>query len=72
MNNAAANTNPSQTMTAKILPAEISTKWDKISAQEATAMKAKGDLVSQVQAKYGVNREQAQKDVDSWANGRDF
>jgi uncharacterized protein YjbJ (UPF0337 family) len=35
-------------------------------------MKVTSDLVAQVQAKYSLNKDQAQKDVDTWANGRGF
>lgn len=68
MTNLAANTNAPQKISAK----DIHTKWDKISEQEASSMKVTGDLVSLVQAKYSLNKDQAQKDVDSWANGRGF
>ena len=56
----------------KILAKDIHAKWEKISDQEASGMKAKSDLVSQVQAKYSLSQDQAQKDVNVWANGRDF
>lgn len=68
MTNVAVNTNAPQKISAK----DIHTKWDKISEQEASSMKATGDIVTLVQAKYSLNKDQAQKDVDSWANGRGF
>jgi hypothetical protein len=49
---------------------EIGTKWSKISAQEVTALKSTDDLVAQVQSKYQLDKAQAQKDVDTFANGR--
>ena len=71
MTNAQPNTATPATP-QKILAKDIHAKWEKISDQEASGMKVKGDLVSQVQAKYSLSQEQAQKDVNSWANGRDF
>jgi hypothetical protein len=68
MTNAALNTSAPQ----KISATDIHTKWDKISEQEASGMKVTSDLVAQVQAKYSLNKDQAQKDVDTWANGRGF
>lgn len=49
---------------------EIANKWSKISAQEVSALKTTDDLVSQVQSKYQLDKAQAQKDVDAFANGR--
>jgi hypothetical protein len=49
---------------------EIATKWSKISPQEISALKTTDDLVSQVQSKYQLDKAQAQKDVEAFANGR--
>lgn len=49
---------------------EIANKWSKISAQEVSALKTTDDLVAQVQSKYQLDKAQAQKDVDVFANGR--
>ena len=49
---------------------EIEQKWGKFSAQEIIALKDKDDLVAQVQTKYWLDRAQAQRDVDAFANGR--
>jgi uncharacterized protein YjbJ (UPF0337 family) len=49
---------------------EIEQKWGKFSAQEITALKSKDDLVAQVQAKYALDKTQAQRDVDAFARGR--
>jgi hypothetical protein len=49
---------------------EIEQKWGKFSAQEITALKDKDDLVAQVQAKYTLDKPQAQRDVDAFAKGR--
>jgi hypothetical protein len=49
---------------------EIQQKWSKFSAQEVTALKDRDDLVAQVQAKYSLDKTQAQRDVDAFAKGR--
>lgn len=49
---------------------EIQAKWGKFSAQEIAALKSKDDLVAQVQAKYSLDKPQAQRDVDAFAHGR--
>ena len=49
---------------------EIEQKWGKFSAQEITALKDNDDLVARVQAKYQLDRPEAQRDVDAFAKGR--
>jgi ABC-type microcin C transport system permease subunit YejB len=49
---------------------EIQKKWSKFTYQEVSALKNKDDLVAQLQAKYGFDKAQAQRDVDAFANGR--
>ena len=49
---------------------EIQQKWGKFSAQEIGALKDRDDLVTQVQAKYSLDKTQAQRDVDAFARGR--
>lgn len=49
---------------------EIAGKWSKFSAADVAALKSKDDLISQVQSKYSLDKTQAQKDVDAFANGR--
>ncbi len=51
---------------------ELHAKWGKFSEQELSALKGKDDLVSQVQAKYGLNKEQALRDIDALLKGRPF
>jgi hypothetical protein len=71
MTNVQSNTATPST-SQKILPKDIHVKWEKISDQEASGIKATSDLVTLVKAKYSLSQEQAQKDVNSWANGRSF
>ena len=67
------NTHPGVARTQAPVPGmrgEIEQKWGKFSAQEITALKDKDDLVAQVQAKYTLDKNQAQRDVDAFAKGR--
>ena len=49
---------------------EIEAKWGKFSATEVADLKDKDDLVAKVQTKYSLDKVQAQKDVDTFAKGR--
>ena len=49
---------------------EIQQKWGKFTAQEIAELKDRDDLVAQVQAKYSIDKIQAQRDVDAFAKGR--
>ena len=59
----ASSSNP--TDTKQILLKDIGAKWGKFSEQELSALKSKDDLVTQVVAKYSIDRAQAQRDVDA-------
>jgi hypothetical protein len=56
--------------TKQIVLKEIGSKWNKFSEQDLSALKGKDDLVTQVVAKYGLEKVQAQKDVDALLKGR--
>lgn len=49
---------------------EIQKQWSKFTYAEVSALKSKDELVTQVQAKYALDKPQAQKDVDAFAKGR--
>ena len=66
---ASANTGNSAD-TKKILLKEISAKWGKFSEDELGALKSKDDLITQVVAKYSIEKAQAQRDVDAMMKGR--
>jgi hypothetical protein len=70
------NTNTSSPKTSsdamKMIQKEIKAKWDKFSDQELTSLKSRDDLVTQVVAKYGFERPQAQRDVDALLKGREI
>jgi hypothetical protein len=54
----------------KILLKDIGAKWGKFSEQELGALKNKDDLITQVVAKYSIEKTQAQTDVDAVMKGR--
>ena len=56
----------------QIVLKEIGGKWSKFSEQELSALKGKDDLVTQVVAKYSIEKGQAQRDVDALLKGRQF
>jgi hypothetical protein len=54
----------------QILLKDIRAKWDKFSEQELGEIKNKDDLVTQVVAKYSIDKAQAQRDVEAVMKGR--
>jgi hypothetical protein len=76
MTNLASNptsaTPPTAAETKKIVLKEIGAKWSKFSEQDLSALKSKDDLVTQVVAKYGIEKGVAQRDVDGLLKGRQF
>jgi hypothetical protein len=71
MTNVASNANPAAAGEAKqIVIKEIQAKWGKFSEQDLSALKSNGDLVTQLAAKYGLEKSQAQRDVDALMKGR--
>ena len=54
----------------QILLKDISSRWGKFSEQELGALKNKDDLVTQIVAKYNIDKAQAQSDVDAVMKGR--
>jgi len=73
MTNIASNSTvaqPDAAATRQIVLKEIRTKWDKFSEQDLTTLKNKDDVVAQVVAKYGLDKMQAQRDVDSLMKNR--
>jgi len=49
---------------------QIGAKWGKLSEHDLSSLKNKGVLVTQVVAKYGLEKSVAQRDVDALMNGR--
>ncbi len=56
--------------TRQILCNEIRWKWGKFTNQDLSALKDNNDLVAQRAAKYGLEKGQAQRDVDVLMKGR--
>ncbi|SEO97725.1 hypothetical protein SAMN02990966_03513 [Rhodospirillales bacterium URHD0017] len=50
----------------------IGSKWSKFSKQELSDLKTNDELVTQVVAKYGVEKIAAQHDVDALMNGHNL
>jgi hypothetical protein len=68
-NTASASTsNPAEGK--QMLLKDISSKWGKFSEQELGALKNKDDLITQVVAKYSIDKAQAQREVDTVMKGR--
>jgi nucleotidyltransferase/DNA polymerase involved in DNA repair len=74
MNPVTPNTASASTSTPaeakQILLKDIGAKWGKFSEQELGALKNKDDLVTQLVAKYSIDKAQAQRDVDALMQGR--
>ena len=56
--------------TKQIVLKEIRAKWSKFSEQDVSSFKGNNDLVAQLAAKYGLEKAQAQRDVDALMKGR--
>jgi hypothetical protein len=56
--------------TRQIVLTEIRSKWGKFSDQDLSALMDNNDLVTQLAAKYGLEKAQAQRDVDALMKGR--
>lgn len=68
--NAPAAKSDAATDARNVVLKEVGAKWDKFSEQDLSAIKGKDDLVSQVVAKYSIEKAQAQRDVDALLSGR--
>jgi hypothetical protein len=58
------------TETKQIVLKEIRAKWSKFSEQDVSSFKGNNDLVAHLAAKYGLEKAQAQRDVDALMKGR--
>jgi hypothetical protein len=71
MTNASTQDNDPRVPSARdTMLGEIGTKWGKFSKHELAALKTNDELVSQVVAKYGIEKIAAQRDVDALLAGR--
>ena len=62
--------NTAAAATRQLVLNEIRSKWDKFSQQDLSELKNKDDVVAQVVAKYGLDKDQAQRDVDTLMKDR--
>ena len=58
--------------TPNITVAGLRRRWGKLDDRELAAIKTRRDLARQIQSKYGLDKAQAQTNVDVWADGRVF
>jgi hypothetical protein len=49
---------------------EVGARWDRFSEQELSALANADDLVREVVSRYGIEKSEAQRDVDSVLKGR--
>ncbi len=56
----------------RIIIADMRRAWRRLDEVELAAIKSRGDLIMQVQANYGLDKNQAQTKVDVWTDGREF
>ena len=68
--NAAAGKPETVIENKQIVRKEVRAKWDKFSEQDMSALKGKDDLVTQIVAKYGLDKAQALRNVDTLLKGR--
>jgi hypothetical protein len=70
--NTATQATPSVADTEKrqIVLKEVGAKWTKFNEQDLSALKGRDDLVTQVMAKYQMEKGGAQRDVDALLRGR--
>jgi hypothetical protein len=54
----------------QIVRREVGAKWSKLSEQDLSALKDRDDLVREVVSRYGLEKGEAQRDVDSVLRGR--
>jgi hypothetical protein len=69
---AAANRMQDNPAAKKQLRADIGSKWGKFSADELAGLKDNDDLVAQLVAKYGLDKDAAQRDAAAVVDGRAF
>jgi hypothetical protein len=61
---------PDTSPATQIVRKEVGAKWSKFSEQDLSALKDRDDLICQVVSRYGVEKSEAQRDVDTILKGR--
>lgn len=70
MTSAVQPTTPASNPNKQAVLKDIHTKWDKFSETDLTALTGRDDLVTQVIAKYGMEKGLVQREVDALLKGR--
>jgi hypothetical protein len=65
-----ANPDRSAAESSRVVRSEVGAKWKKFSEQDLSALKDRDDLVREVVSRYGIEKSEAQRDVDSVLKGR--
>ena len=63
---------PENALNQRIGVCDIGRRWGKLDQVELSAIKSRSDLVRLIQAKYVLNKLQAETNVDVWESGRRF
>jgi hypothetical protein len=71
-NASAANVTQEQRESRQVLLKDIGDKWSKFSHKELDSLKDSHDLVTQVVAKYGLDKGTARRNVDGVLKGRNI
>jgi hypothetical protein len=56
--------------TSRTVRREVGAKWDKFSEQDLSALKNRDDLVQAIVSRYGIETNEARRDVDLVLKGR--
>jgi hypothetical protein len=56
--------------TRQIVLKEIGVRWNKFTEHDLSALKSKSEVVTQIVVRYGLDKAQAQRDVDAVMKGR--
>jgi hypothetical protein len=56
--------------TRQVVRREVGARWAKFSEQELAALNSRDDLVREVVVRYGIEKNEAQRDVDLVLKGR--
>ena len=59
-------------MNQRIGVRDIGQRWGRFDEVDLAAIKSRSDLVRLIQAKYGLDKLQAETNVDVWESGRRF
>jgi hypothetical protein len=67
-----SSSKPDAEIQTRTLRADVRERWPKFSESDVAALTNTGDLVSQLEAKYGMTTQQAERAAHAFAKGRVF